>query len=41
MWEWIDGELIKCPECGYTNHADAWEEAEYQEYKKRQEIDNE
>lgn len=30
-WIWIDGELIKCPLCGYTAHADEWEEFEIQE----------
>lgn len=27
-WEWIHGELIKCANCGLTNHCDWWLDAE-------------
>lgn len=23
---WIDGEALKCPYCGFTRHADYWED---------------
>jgi len=23
-WEWVDGELIKCGNCGITKHCDWW-----------------
>lgn len=34
LWKWINGEFIKCPNCGYVAHADKWENIEYQQLLK-------
>lgn len=39
LWEWIEGELIKCPECGFIHNADYWEEFEWLQYKGRKKIE--
>jgi len=31
-WIWINGEVIKCPNCGLTNHCDWWQDWEYHCY---------
>lgn len=23
-WRWLKGDLIRCPECRYTDHCDNW-----------------
>ncbi len=35
VWKWIDGEAIQCGHCGWTAHADVWEDYEYEYYKSR------
>lgn len=32
LWEWTDGETMRCPACGFTAHADAWEDYEFTKY---------
>ena len=32
-WKWIDGELISCSQCGFTQHVDWWEEMDYAIYE--------
>lgn len=29
-WIWVDGEFMKCANCGHTGHASYWEDWEYQ-----------
>jgi len=38
-WIWIDGELIKCANCGITKHADWWLDKSMEILKERQSHD--
>jgi len=31
-WIWIDGEFIKCAKCGFTAHADWWEDRDMRKF---------
>lgn len=31
-WEWVDGELERCPVCGLTLHVDMWLDQEWETY---------
>ncbi len=33
-WIWIDGELIKCGNCGFTHYVDWWEYKQYEQINK-------
>jgi hypothetical protein len=32
-WIWVDGELIKCANCGLLKHADWWMDVEMKQYE--------
>jgi hypothetical protein len=32
LWIWVEGDLIKCSNCGFTKHIDWWEEKEMESY---------
>lgn len=34
LWEWIDGETMRCPICGFTHNANFWEEYDFYLYDK-------
>jgi hypothetical protein len=34
-WVWIGGEVIQCPVCGFSAHADRWMDFEWQDYASR------
>jgi len=33
-WEWLTGEIMMCPICGFTDHANFWEEYDFYLYDK-------
>jgi hypothetical protein len=33
-WEWVDGNTMRCPICGFTHLADFWEDYEFYKYDK-------
>jgi hypothetical protein len=34
LWEWVDGETMRCPVCGFTHLADFWEDYDFYLYDK-------
>jgi len=34
LWEWVDGETMMCPVCGFSASADYWQDWEFNEYDK-------
>lgn len=41
LWEWIDGETMGCPICGFTEHADIWQDYELEEFDESRRRGNE
>jgi hypothetical protein len=34
LWEWLTDEIMMCPICGFTEHADFWEDYGFYLYDK-------